>query len=68
VTAWSQKAASRSQKAHDWSAAAGASKAPIDAAAKCEIRTLILQFEDLMIEELIDWIHISSHDVIEMTP
>lgn len=28
----------------------------------------ILQFEDLMIEELVDWIAITSHDVIELAP
>jgi hypothetical protein len=40
----------------------------LDTARKNEIRNLILQFEDLMIEELVDWIHISSHDVIEIAP
>lgn len=28
----------------------------------------ILRFEDLMIEELIDWTHITSHDTIELAP
>jgi hypothetical protein len=27
-----------------------------------------LQFEDLMVEELIDWVHITSYDAIELTP
>jgi hypothetical protein len=40
----------------------------IDAAAKIEMRARILQFEDLMIEELIDWLHITSHDAIELAP
>jgi hypothetical protein len=38
----------------------------IAAAAKDAMRTEILRFEDLMIEELIDWTHITSHDVIEL--
>ena len=41
---------------------------PIDACGKEDMRTQILQFEDLMIEELIDWIHITSHDAIELAP
>ena len=40
----------------------------IDAAAKNDMRAEILHFEDLMIEELIDWIHITSHDAIELAP
>jgi hypothetical protein len=40
----------------------------IDCAAKNDMRAQILQFEDLMIEELIDWIHITSHDAIELAP
>ena len=28
----------------------------------------LLEFDDLMIEELVDWIHITSHDVIELAP
>jgi hypothetical protein len=28
----------------------------------------VLEFEDMMIEELIDWIHISFNDVIELAP
>jgi hypothetical protein len=40
----------------------------IDASAKKEIRTQIVRFEDFMIEELIDWIHITSHDSIELAP
>jgi hypothetical protein len=35
---------------------------------KTAIRAEILKFEDLMIEELIDWIHITSHDAIELAP
>ena len=38
----------------------------IDLAAKADMRAQILRFEDLMIEELIDWIHITSHDTIEL--
>jgi hypothetical protein len=41
-------------------------KLTIDLAAKNDIRAQILRFEDLMIEELIDWIHITSHDSIEL--
>ena len=37
-----------------------------DAKGKEKIRNLILSFEDLMIEELIDWTHISTHDVLEI--
>lgn len=40
----------------------------IDATAKDEMRAQILRFEDLMIEELIDWSHITSHDAIELAP
>jgi transposase-like protein len=32
------------------------------------LRAEILRFEDLMIEELIDWTHITSHDAIELAP
>ena len=39
-----------------------------DVSGKTEIRTRILQFEDLMIEELIDWVHITGSDAIELTP
>jgi hypothetical protein len=35
---------------------------------KKAIRAEILRFEDLMIEELIDWAHITSHDAIELAP
>lgn len=40
----------------------------IDPAAKNEIRAQILWFEDLMIEELIDWVHITSYDAMELAP
>jgi hypothetical protein len=40
----------------------------IDNPAKNDMRAQILRFEDLMIEELIDWIHITSHDAIELAP
>jgi len=40
----------------------------IDLAAKTDMRAQILRFEDLMIEELIDWVHITSHDAIELAP
>jgi hypothetical protein len=39
-----------------------------DVAAKNEMRAQIIRFEDLMIEELVDWIHITSHDAIELAP
>ena len=35
---------------------------------KSEMRARFLEFEDLMVEELIDWIHITSHDAIELAP
>lgn len=35
---------------------------------KAEMRIRVLEFEDLMIEELIDWVHITSHDAIELAP
>ena len=41
---------------------------PIDARAKNDVRAQILRFEDLMIEELIDWIYITRHDAIELAP
>jgi hypothetical protein len=41
---------------------------PIDASAKRDIRARILHFEDLMIEELIDWTHITNYDAIELAP
>jgi hypothetical protein len=28
----------------------------------------VLEFEDIMVEELIDWIHISAHDALELAP
>ncbi|MBV9201395.1 MAG: hypothetical protein JOY83_17045 [Alphaproteobacteria bacterium] len=40
----------------------------ISPSTKKDIRAQILRFEDLMIEELIDWIHITSHDAIELAP
>ena len=40
----------------------------IDIAAKNDIRAQILRFEDLMIEELIDWLHITGRDAIELAP
>jgi hypothetical protein len=40
----------------------------LDTAAKNNIRTQILLFEDMMIEELIDWAHITRHDLIELAP
>jgi hypothetical protein len=40
----------------------------IDAAAKNDMRARILRFEDLMLEELIDWIQITSHDAMELAP
>lgn len=40
----------------------------ISSARKGDARRAILQFENLMIEELIDWVHISSHDMIELAP
>ena len=35
---------------------------------KKAISAEILRFEEMMIEELIDWTHISSHDIIELAP
>jgi hypothetical protein len=40
----------------------------IDLSTKSDMRAQILRFEDLMIEELIDWVHITSHDAIELAP
>jgi hypothetical protein len=40
----------------------------MDTAAKSAMRVQILRFEELMIEELIDWTHITSHDAIELAP
>jgi hypothetical protein len=40
----------------------------IGAAAKDAMRAEILRLEDLMIEELIDWTHITGHDAIELAP
>jgi hypothetical protein len=40
----------------------------IDDAVKDDMRDRILQFEDVMIEELTDWVHITSHDAIELAP
>jgi hypothetical protein len=40
----------------------------LNTAMKSEICASILRFEDLMIEELIDWVHITSHDAIELAP
>jgi hypothetical protein len=35
---------------------------------KNDARDRVLEFEDMMIEELIDWIHISFNDAIELAP
>jgi hypothetical protein len=40
----------------------------IDDAAKKDLRAEIFRFEDMMIEELLDWIHITSYDAIELAP
>jgi SMODS and SLOG-associating 2TM effector domain 1 len=40
----------------------------LDAVTKTEISRHLLEFEDLMIEELIDWVHITSSDGIELAP
>jgi hypothetical protein len=41
---------------------------PLLGAEQSDIRAQVLEFEDLMIEELIDWVHISSRDAIELAP
>lgn len=46
----------------------GSASGALDAAAKEEIRASILEFEDLMVEELIDWTDITSYDAIELGP
>lgn len=40
----------------------------LDMAAKNEVRGAVLEFERLMVEELIDWIQITTHDAIELGP
>lgn len=40
----------------------------LDPSTKNKARTLALEFEDLMVEELIDWIHIAKRDTIEIAP
>jgi hypothetical protein len=35
---------------------------------KIEMRLRILNFEELMVDELIDWLHITSQDAIELAP
>lgn len=40
----------------------------LDPGAKYKICSQILIFEDMMIQELIDWTYITSHDVIELAP
>lgn len=47
---------------------AALSSAAINPSPKNDIRSQILRFEDLMIEELIDWVHITSRDAIELAP
>ena len=39
----------------------------VDLAAKHEMRARILQFEDIMSDELVDWIHTVSPDAMELT-
>jgi hypothetical protein len=39
-----------------------------DVSVRNEICSHILQFEDLMIEELMDWVHITSQDAMELAP
>jgi SMODS and SLOG-associating 2TM effector domain 1 len=46
---------------------AGAAEA-VTAIEKNQIRTDILRFEQSMTEELVDWIHITTHDVIDLSP
>jgi hypothetical protein len=41
---------------------------PLDEREKGAVRGRILEFEELMIEELIDWTHITTHDAIELSP
>jgi hypothetical protein len=53
-----------SLKTADGDAAAG--PAPPGLAER--FRTAMLGFEDLMIDELVDWIHISAHDALELGP
>jgi hypothetical protein len=46
---------------------AGLSQSEAAPAIKSEVRERVLAFEYLMIEELLDWISISQHDVIEIS-
>jgi hypothetical protein len=62
ITDWLEAIKERSKKFADLPSLT------IDLAAKNEMRAQILRFEDLMIGELIDWIHITSHDAIELAP
>jgi hypothetical protein len=41
---------------------------PLDETGKAAVRAHILNFEGLMIEELVDWVHITTHDAIELGP
>jgi hypothetical protein len=43
---------------------AGAVQPPTAEVFKAEV----LDFEEMMLEELIDWIHISAHDALELGP
>ncbi len=40
----------------------------LDLSTKLKARVLALEFEDLMVEELIDWIYIAKQDSIEIAP
>jgi hypothetical protein len=53
---------------HRWRIAELSSSRSFDLREKDELRAGILGFEALMIEELIDWSHITSNDTIELAP
>jgi hypothetical protein len=46
----------------------GGSQAALPAAVPASQTQDILEFERLMVDELVDWIHISSHDTLELAP
>jgi hypothetical protein len=47
---------------------AGNSAQAPDSTSTARLRDGFLAFEDLMVEELVDWLHISEHDAIELGP
>ena len=63
--------ATQERRIEDWLRAVttfGAAAVTLKAASPAQFGPDVLKFEDIMVEELIDWIRISTHDTIELAP